>query len=98
MTDKTSDSGIWIDDATGKVVKKAPERGTQLVRPGGTITGYAQARIDALDADPDAKPIPAYEALGNPAAAEGAEPVQDDASDPKPVTSPKKATSTTRKS
>lgn len=66
--DKTSKSGIWIDDATGKVVKSQPRGGsTQLVRPGGRITDAVQAQIDSLDADPNADPIPAHVALGNPA-------------------------------
>lgn len=84
MPDKTSETGIWIDDATGKVVKRAPSRGTQLVRPGGTITPYAQFRLDTLDTDSDAKPLSAAEALGNPV------PVVEEVADPKPVTSPKK--------
>lgn len=92
MPDKTSDSGIWLTD-DGKVVKKQPQgSATQLVRPGGVITGHAQARMDALDADPDAKPLSAAEALGNPVPE--VEPVED----PKPVTSPKKVTSTAKKS
>ncbi|HYF71366.1 MAG TPA: hypothetical protein VD864_01020 [Nocardioides sp.] len=66
MTDKTSDTGLWLTD-DGKVVKKQPKGGgTQLVRPGGAITAAAQLRIDSASADPDAKPIPAHEALGNP--------------------------------
>lgn len=67
--DKTSETGLWIDDATGKVVKKQPKGGaTQLVRPGGRITAAVQARIDSIDADPDAEAIPAHEVLGNPEA------------------------------
>jgi hypothetical protein len=66
MPEKTSDTGIWLTD-DGKVVKKQPTGGsTQLVRPGGRITDAVQARLDSLDAKPDAPAVPAHEALGNP--------------------------------
>jgi hypothetical protein len=65
--DKTSNTGLWLTD-DGKVVKKQPKgSATQLVRPGGQLTAAVQAQIDSLDADPDADPIPAHVALGNPA-------------------------------
>lgn len=65
MAQETSKTGMWIDDESGKVVTKAPHRGTQLVRPGGRVTAAVQARIDSLDADPDAPAVSAAEVLGN---------------------------------
>lgn len=67
MADKTSDTGLWLDDDSGKVVTKQPKGGaTQLVRPGGRITQAAQIRIEATEADPNAPAVSAAEALGNP--------------------------------
>ena len=62
----TAKTDLWIDRDTGKVVKKQPERGTLLAREGGRVSAAAQVRLDALDADPAAEPVPAHEALGNP--------------------------------
>lgn len=49
-----SKSGVFIEqDENGrnvKVVTSQPERGIQLVPPGGEITPDAQARIDAAKA------------------------------------------------
>lgn len=76
MADKTSDSGLWLDD-NGKVVKKQPKgAGTQLVRPGGRVTAAVEAQIARLDEDPDAAPIPAHVALGNPEAVDESDPGQ----------------------
>lgn len=66
MADNTSKTGLWLTD-DGKVVKSQPKgSATQLVREGGRLTDAVQARIDSLDADPDAPAIPAHEAMGNP--------------------------------
>ena len=65
MADEISKTGLWVDDDTGKLVTKQPARSTQIAREGELVTAEAQARIDALKADPDAKPISAAEALGN---------------------------------
>lgn len=47
----TSDTGVWIDDASGKVVFKRPRgSGTQLVQPGGEISNAAVIRADELGA------------------------------------------------
>lgn len=64
--DNTAKTDLWLDRETGKVVKKQPSRGTLLAREGSKISPAAQVRIDSLDADPDAEPVPAHQALGNP--------------------------------
>lgn len=64
--DNTAKTDLWLDRETGKVVKSQPARGTLIARKGSKIQVGAQVRLDALDADPDADPVPAHEALGNP--------------------------------
>lgn len=39
-------SGVWFDTKNGKVVKKQPEEGIQLVAPGNEITPDVQEDID----------------------------------------------------
>lgn len=47
----TSETGVWIDDASGKVVFKRPQgSGTQLVQPGGEISDAAVLRAEELGA------------------------------------------------
>lgn len=56
MTD-VSETGIWIDQASGQVVTDPPERGVQLVAPGGVIDdGAARAIGAARAAAPDDVP------------------------------------------
>lgn len=66
MADDVAKTDLWLDRESGKVVKKQPARGTLLAREGSKISGAAQTRLDAMDADPDAEPVAAHEALGHP--------------------------------
>lgn len=47
---ETSKTGVWIDHATGKVVKSRPVSGTQLVPPGGVLRPDRKAAIAAAEA------------------------------------------------
>ncbi len=59
MTD-VSETGVWIDQSTGQVVTDPPERGVQLVAPGGVIDDGARRAITAATAAaPELAPKPA---------------------------------------
>lgn len=42
-----SETGVFFDTKTGKVVDGQPEEGIQIVAPGGEVTPAAQKEIDA---------------------------------------------------
>lgn len=42
-------NGVWIDKDTGKVVRKQPTRGRQLVAPGKDVGKTEQAFIDRYE-------------------------------------------------
>lgn len=48
---ETAPNGVYLDLKTNKVVRKQPEEGYQLVRPGGEITAEKQALIERFTAD-----------------------------------------------
>lgn len=64
--ENTAKTDLWFDWDTQKVVKKQPARGKLIAREGSKISGSGQVFLDALEADPDAAPVPAHEVLGNP--------------------------------
>lgn len=47
---EVSKSGVWVDQATGRVVTDPPERGVQLVAPGYAIDDIAERAIEAAKA------------------------------------------------
>lgn len=47
-------SGLWVDDASGQVVDKAPLTGRQLVPPGGVMR---KDRVAAVEAARAAAPV-----------------------------------------
>jgi hypothetical protein len=51
MADNIAKNGVYVDTQTGKVVRKEPEQGIQLVAPGGEITDAVQAAIDRYEDD-----------------------------------------------
>jgi hypothetical protein len=55
MADQTkpefSDTGLWVDQATGQVVESAPRKGVQLVPPGGELRPDRKRAIDAARAE-----------------------------------------------
>lgn len=46
-----SETGVWIDDATGELTTSRPKTGTQIVAPGGEISGAAKTRLAAYGLD-----------------------------------------------
>jgi hypothetical protein len=51
-----SESGVYVDTKTNKVVESVPEEGVQLVAPGGTIDDEAKRNIEAHKAVEDYPP------------------------------------------
>lgn len=47
-----SDTGVWIDDATGELVTSPPKSGTQIVAKGGEVSAAAKSRLAAAGLDP----------------------------------------------
>lgn len=46
-----SETGVWIDDATGELVTSPPRNGTQIVQKGGEISSAARQRLAAAGFD-----------------------------------------------
>ena len=62
-----SESGVWLDNATGKVVTTEPTEGVQLVAPGGEVTPAVEAAIARAEGEAplevaDAAPVETPEA------------------------------------
>lgn len=55
MSTEISESGVWLDE-TGTVVTSPPERGTQIVAPGGLVDDVARRVIDRAEAASELAP------------------------------------------
>lgn len=56
MSQECSETGVWVDVATGQVVTSPPVSGVQLVAPGGVLDDVAKRAIAAAT---EAAPAPA---------------------------------------
>lgn len=60
---KISESGVFIDSKTGKVVESQPEEGVQIVPPGSEITPDMEKAVEAAKLVESGESEPVAEAV-----------------------------------